>query len=929
MLGDSNCHFGCNIIKNNHPTVNKEGLLFTQLMLERDLTFMNQDLVDPTTYTDKRTGRSRALDLVVAGPGDKITELKVEKDGSDNTPFTPYLERDGSLRKVFADHRPMTFSLEVKQKAKRTKRWKKEDSNKSTRWRTNVPMGHEKYHYHTNEAAQDLMMAVASTTSINRVADDFARAVYQAKMDSYGRVTETRKKASEFDATEIWRKRRADIARAFEKVQHDPAATQIWKTRKTILTSRRDKQMTSVMREDTGEYLEDKESIVDYLLEFNSGNMEKEEVTRDIKELEEEKKEWIRLIIEHRDRIPKEIAWEDFMRTLDKIRVQGKAVFSDFMRAGEEFKIATFLFLQRVYKEEVLPESMRVTYLTSIWKRRGDPSRLKNMRFIHNKTWLPKLFEKLIVMMVEDKIVAAAPELQAGGKPKRSTREQITKVGLLMKEYKRINKPLPLLMVDVSKFFDKCKLSDLVYDVMMAGLDPKDVKIINDFTKCTLIRMSGDSSGKGLVVMNTGGQGSVFAPMAASLSLGKSLDQQFNDFCDLARMGAIYVPPLGYIDDVLVSAHSAEGMREAAARVTRTLDTLSLKSNPDKTKLIIIGNTKDAAAMREELTRNPAQVQGHDVKISSSEPYLGFQISQKGWTDSIDKTIDMRVAKAWGRVLEIREMAKHPKMRTIGWMKTAVTMIQSLIVSSLTYSVEAWYNPLARQLDRVENNYKRIIYTILEIQKTTSFCGVLYETGLPMIREVIARQRVMFTNDLLWGQVPDNLARDMLAQDSRHHGQKSFLGEVSTLCEERQVLDVTREEAGRRTLRRTLRDAAVRRLWGMTLNTRRMTLSDRIRNSATWSQFWDKTSSRVYLFMRLGTLRFRTNWRSYYEGRGDSVLCPSDLCGTAEDTLEHMKVCGFLDNAWKQTYERNPRDMVKFLRAVSAERDRKWKCPLF
>ena len=107
------------------------------------------------------------------------------------------------------------------------------------------------------------------------------------------------------------------------------------------------------------------------------------------------------MIIEHRDRIPKEIAWEDFMRTLDKIRVQGKAVFSDFMRAGEEFKIATFLFLQRVYKEEVLPESMRVTYLTSIWKRRGDPSRLKNMRFIHNKTWLPKLFEKLIVLMVE------------------------------------------------------------------------------------------------------------------------------------------------------------------------------------------------------------------------------------------------------------------------------------------------------------------------------------------------------------------------------------------------------------------------------------------------------------------------------------------------------------------------------------------------
>ena len=262
-------------------------------------------------------------------------------------------------------------------------------------------------------------------------------------------------------------------------------------------------------------------------------------------------------------------------------------------------------------------------------------------------------------------------------------------------------------------------------------------------------------------------------------------------------------------------------------------------------------------------------------------------------------------------------------------MKTAITMVQSMIISSLTYSVEAWYNPLARQLDRVESNYKRIIYTILEIQKTTSFCGVLYETGLPMIREVMARQRVMFTNDLLWGRVPDNLARDMLVHDYKYHGQKSFLGEVSTLCTDRQVMDVTNDEVGRKTLKRTLKDAAARRLWQMTLSNRRMTLSDRIRNSSLWSQLWDKTSSRVYLFLRLGTLRFRANWRSYYEGKGDSVLCPSDLCGTAEDTLDHMKVCGFLDNSWRPALERNPRDMIKYIRAVSAERDRKWKCPLF
>ena len=57
------------------------------------------------------------------------------------------------------------------------------------------------------------------------------------------------------------------------------------------------------------------------------------------------------------------------------------------------------------------------------------------------------------------------------------------------------------------------------------------------------------------------------------------------------------------------------------------------------------------------------------------------------------------------------------------------------------------------------------------------------------------------------------------------------------------------------------------------------------------------------------------------------MLCPSDLCGTEEDTLAHMKVCGFLDTTWDPAYERNLRGLVKFLRAVSIERDR--KCPLF
>ena len=46
------------------------------------------------------------------------------------------------------------------------------------------------------------------------------------------------------------------------------------------------------------------------------------------------------------------------------------------------------------------------------------------------------------------------------------------------------------------------------------------------------------------------------------------------------------------------------------------------------------------------------------------------------------------------------------------------------------------------------------------------------------------------------------------------------------------------------------------------------------------------------------------------------------------DNMAHMKVCGFLDTAWIPDYEKNPRESVKFLRAVSIERDRMVLCPI-
>ena len=78
-------------------------------------------------------------------------------------------------------------------------------------------------------------------------------------------------------------------------------------------------------------------------------------------------------------------------------------------------------------------------------------------------------------MMVEKAITDATPELQAGGQPNRSTRDHLLKLNLMMRTYQKQGRPLPLLAVDVRACFDRVKLSDLIFDVIEAGADPKTV----------------------------------------------------------------------------------------------------------------------------------------------------------------------------------------------------------------------------------------------------------------------------------------------------------------------------------------------------------------------------------------------------------------------------------------------------------------------
>ena len=229
-------------------------------------------------------------------------------------------------------------------------------------------------------------------------------------------------------------------------------------------------------------------------------------------------------------------------------------------------------------------------------------------------------------------------------------------------------------------------LDAVIYDTLESGTNPRATRALRKFSNKTIIKLKGDKrnngEGQGREITNTLGQGSSFAPPGIGLTTGIE--------GVLALLGEIVADPQSYVDDIATMLMNEDGLREACWRIGGALKVISLRSHPDKTKVVISGKNKKAEVMRESLTKNPSEMQGNPVKVASSGMYLGMKISQSGHKDTIDMMVKHRVAKTWGRVADIKSVINDSRMLRLGWLRAVITLIRAVVIPSLTYSGDVW-----------------------------------------------------------------------------------------------------------------------------------------------------------------------------------------------------------------------------------------------
>ena len=920
LVGDFNLRIG-DRVKGNHPDSSVTGRLFLDQIDALGLEILNSRSKNPVTFIDKSkpTHTRLVLDLVISNQPDAVTQFKTDDEDFNFTPYSVRM-RKGKSSRVHADHMSIIYQVSTA--------WSdRVEFTREPMWYYKKMLGDVKYDLFTSNACRLLVQKVEEEEDINKVHAAFMKVIKKAKFVSYGKRSVTASKIKRIDDDLVWRQRIADLDKLQKMFQDEKETNQIYKTRKSVLRGQQENQNVVIEVEDSEEVLEDLDDVLDHILTYNVKNMEKVKPAEQTERIMEQKAKVVDMMLEDGEieQFPAVIPWEIYLKVMTKIHRQKKACFRDVIKSGRNFKYALYRLLNRMFAQEEFPDVSFITRLTKIWKRKGSQARLKNNRFIHGKEPISKIWEKCIVEMIAMELDRATPQLQAGSRKGRSTRDQLMKVIVMQKYFECKSKPLPILLVDVQSCFDKMVLSDVIFDTLESGANPRAVRALRKFSDTTVIKLKGDmrnnGEGEGRTIKNTLGQGSNYAPPGIGLTTSKSLWQQFEGAEGImAMIGEVVADPQSYVDDIATLPMDEVGLVEACQRISVALENISLRTHPDKTEVVVSGRNKKAEEMRLNLTNNPARMQGNPVKVSDSGMYLGMRVSQQGHKDTVDLTVRHRVAKSWGRVADVKAVINDARMSRLGWLRAGITLIRAVIIPSLTYSGDVWVAANKATEKFIRDEYKNIIYNILEIPTNTKWTSVLADLNLPNIQCVIDKLKINYMNHTLWGK-GDQKLREMLWEEHRLLPESSLINTVDQVCAIYKIPAVSRVTLDKALVKKQIKLMDEIDIWVSNVKssaTRNVGL-ERVRLSTNFHKL-SKREAQALIAFNASAFKLKTAWGDFHKIQ----TCLAPLC-SGLDGLEHIKVCPYYDVKWADKFEQDCLLLARWLVGVDKERRRRWR----
>ena len=183
---------------------------------------------------------------------------------------------------------------------------------------------------------------------------------------------------------------------------------------------------------------------------------------------------------------------------------------------------------EKMVKTEQFPEIFKDTMLHMLYKGKGRKEDLSCNRFIHCKSWLPRLAEACLVEGgIKRHMVEESSRYQVGGQAGHRAEELLFCWKSVVAKYKQQGKVVIGQCHDVAKFFDKEVASDTINVLYRREVDPKLCRL---WAKMNITRIqvrtgvgNTEKADIGAVI----GQGTIGGAIASQGSLDDGIRGQF------------------------------------------------------------------------------------------------------------------------------------------------------------------------------------------------------------------------------------------------------------------------------------------------------------------------------------------------------------------------------------------------------------------
>ena len=390
---------------------------------------------------------------------------------------------------------------------------------------------------------------------------------------------------------------------------------------------------------------------------------------------------------------------ELFDKALKRVSSKPGEKYKFIVRGGYSLKNALFVLFSTVWKNESIPDSWHESELVQLWKGKGSKSILDNMRHLHIKKDTQKMFNQMVTIAAEDKLIANMSKFQLASKPGHRATEHLFVVMSMMLLNEKIGDGMIVTLFDLTKYFDKESAVDCHYELYKSEIKGKLYRLLFLLNKNIRIRVKtpvgltdAEDTGAGV------GQGTVSGAITSSVNLDNGVKEYFHDEGDnpdaapvatrkkakmeVVKYDDIALAPLLYQDDLFNMSNSREAAQEANDRMESLLESKLLDLNTQKTCFIITGGKKGRKRLEKDVENSPLMIYNSRMKQVTVEKYLGMQLAATA-AASVTATVNKRLGLATRAIYEARAVIEDHRSQAVGgivaafeiWERSAIPML--------------------------------------------------------------------------------------------------------------------------------------------------------------------------------------------------------------------------------------------------------------